>query len=264
MIRPLTPEQSDVLIADLSEIGFYAFEEEEAMLNAFIEREDFNIDEFNELLPHKVLFESEIIIEENWNKQWEEHFRPVVIKDFAAVRANFHQQIPTVQYEIIITPKMSFGTGHHATTFMMIDLMSRLDFKGKAVIDFGTGTGVLAILADKLGADSIIAVDNDDWSIENAKENVIENRCDKVTVIKAGSLADLNKTDIILANINLNVLVLNAGVISDLTLSGGYLILSGILKTDVETIVGNFEKNGFRTVRKEGMLDWVALIFCKI
>lgn len=263
-LQPLTSEQSEVLIAQLSEIDFYAFEEDEHILNAFIEKEHFREDDLKVLIPQDVNFESEIIIEENWNQQWEEQFQPVIINDFAAVRANFHEQIPSVQYEIIITPKMSFGTGHHATTYMMIDMMSKVDFRGKAVIDFGTGTGVLAILAEKLGAASVKAIDNDEWSITNAKENVKENHCDKIIVINAESLVNLDRADIILANISLNVLVSNAGTISDKTLTGGHLILSGILVTDVETIVFEFEKYDFRHIGKESKTDWIAMIFQKI
>ncbi len=132
----------------------------------------------NDLTSSLQLSFSKTIIEEtNWNQVWESNFDPVIVDDFVAVRAHFHEPIKNVQHEIVITPKMSFGTGHHATTYMMMQQMRELDFAGKNVFDFGTGTGVLAILAEKLGAQKVIAIDNDDWSIENADENVKRNNC---------------------------------------------------------------------------------------
>ena len=130
------------------------------------------------VLSHfKFIFKETLIPEANWNQVWESNFDPVIVDDFVAIRADFHEPVKGVSLEIIITPKMSFGTGHHATTYMMIEQMRELDFTGKSVFDFGTGTGVLAILAEKLGANKVIAVDNDEWSIENAEENFEKNNC---------------------------------------------------------------------------------------
>ncbi|RYF88826.1 MAG: 50S ribosomal protein L11 methyltransferase, partial [Chitinophagaceae bacterium] len=148
------------------------------------------------------------IPQQNWNAQWESSFEPVKVGQFAAIRAAFHGPVPDVAHEIVITPKMSFGTGHHATTFLMIQEMSTIDFAGKTVTDFGTGTGVLAILAEKLGASKVLAIDNDDWSINNARENIETNSCKRIQLEKAEVMLP-NKVDIILANINLNVIVAN-------------------------------------------------------
>ena len=127
--------------------------------------------------PFQIGFSETTIEETNWNQVWESSFEPVVVDDFVAVRADFHEPIKGIKHEIVITPKMSFGTGHHATTYMMLEQMGKLDFKDKRVLDFGTGTGVLAILAEKMGAKKIIAIDNDEWSIENANENIKRNNC---------------------------------------------------------------------------------------
>ena len=143
----------------------------------------------------------------NWNTHWETNFQPVIINHsinntpWVAIRAAFHKPIKNIKHEIIITPKMSFGTGHHATTYMMIKMMREIDFTGKTVLDFGTGTGILAILAEKLGASNIIAIDNDDRSIENAGENFDTNNCSKIQLLKASTANVDIKFDIILANI---------------------------------------------------------------
>lgn len=137
---------------------------------------------------HSLTYTKSVIKEENWNAVWESNFEPVRVGDFVGIRANFHPHFePKVAFEIEITPKMSFGTGHHATTFTVIELMESMDFKGKLVYDFGTGTGILAILAEKLGASSILAVDNDDWCIENSIENVQNNGCQLIRIEKVES-----------------------------------------------------------------------------
>ncbi|MBK6935571.1 MAG: 50S ribosomal protein L11 methyltransferase [Chitinophagaceae bacterium] len=174
----LQPEQADMLIAQLSEAGFDGFEEGENLLKAFIPENDYNKFLLKELTyKYRLQYAEQVIPEQNWNALWESNFQPVVVDDFVGVRACFHEPISSVEYEIGITPKMSFGTGHHATTYMMMQQMRNIPFLGKSVFDFGTGTGVLAILAEKLGAASVFAIDNDDWSIENARENCQFNNC---------------------------------------------------------------------------------------
>src|SRR6187399_2793810 len=170
--------ENEILIALLSNAGFESFVEEEKMLKAFIKETEFNessLTGIQEIIP--CTYSSTVITPQNWNAKWESSFEPIIVKDFAAIRAGFHNSIKNVKHEIIITPKMSFGTGHHATTYMMIEQMEGLDLMNKAVVDFGTGTGVLAILAEKMGASTIDAIDNDDWSIENAAENIAANGC---------------------------------------------------------------------------------------
>ena len=166
---------------------------------------------------------------------------PRNIDDFVAIRAGFHQPIKEVEHEIIITPKMSFGTGHHATTFMMIQQMKQIDFSGKTVLDFGTGTGVLAIVAEKLGAKKIIAIDNDDWSIENADENVKNNRCARIELRKADTASVNNDFDVVLANINKNIIFDNFSLLVKQLAPGGVILLSGLLAGDEDVV---FRKSG--------------------
>jgi ribosomal protein L11 methyltransferase len=161
-----TEEWQEVLIALLTEIGYEGFEQEEALLKAFINKDAFDRAALEALLgEYGVEYEEQEIGERNWNAEWEANFQPVVVDGFCAVRAHFHPPMPEVEHELVITPKMSFGTGHHATTYMMLQAMRGIDLRGKRVLDFGTGTGVLAILAERLGAAEVVAIDNDDWSI---------------------------------------------------------------------------------------------------
>src|SRR5664279_3939273 len=162
-IVTISAEQSEILIAALSESQFYAFEQEENSLLAYIKQEDFNEEKLKTLLPETVVYTYSVIEDRNWNEEWESGFQPITVHNFVGVRASFHEPLKNVEHDIIITPKMSFGTGHHATTFLMIELMEKIDFKNKRVLDFGTGTGILAILAEKLGAASVLAIDYDEW-----------------------------------------------------------------------------------------------------
>jgi ribosomal protein L11 methyltransferase len=152
------------------------------------------------------------------------------------VRADFHDPVPGARYEIIITPKMSFGTGHHATTYMMMEQIENMEFKNKSVFDFGTGTGILAILAEKLGAANITAIDVDEWSITNAKENFERNKCEQIQVAQS-SVIPSQQFDIILANINRNVILNYLPELKKALTPGGYMLLSGLLTTDEAAVV---------------------------
>ena len=200
------------------------------------------------------------IEEKNWNEEWEKSFRPVVIEGFCAVRADFHDPITDVQYELVITPKMSFGTGHHATTFMLLQAMRSVPFRGKRVLDFGTGTGVLAILAERLGAGQVLAIDHDDWSIANARENIAGNGCSHTIVEKRDELTGLpGPFDIILANINKHVILEQMSAMEQQLERGGVILLSGLLRNDLEDIENEAAKNNLSIsdwVTKDG---WIAL-----
>ncbi|MDE3254265.1 MAG: 50S ribosomal protein L11 methyltransferase, partial [Bacteroidota bacterium] len=170
------PDLQENLIAELSQIGFDGFEESADQLTAYIDLEHFEEKELNIILnKYDLKYSKSILNKQNWNQLWESNFEPVQVDDFVGVRADFHPPFVDVQHELIITPKMSFGTGHHATTYLVMQLMRDLDFTGARVFDFGTGTGILAILAEKLGASRVLAVDNDDWCIRNAAENILVN-----------------------------------------------------------------------------------------
>src|SRR5258708_1723316 len=206
----LNNDKKEIIIALLSEEDYEGFEEEGDLLRSFIPSSKFNEENLRAIAKQQqVSFSISGIEDRNWNKEWESNFDPVIIDEFAGIRADFHAPVKNVKHEIVITPKMSFGTGHHATTFMMIQQMGQVDFLGKTVFDFGTGTGILAILSEKLGAKKIIAVDIDDWSIENAAENLQKNNCSLVDLKKADTADTDGLYDVILANVNKNVIVDN-------------------------------------------------------
>ncbi len=249
------------LIALLSEEGFEGFEETGKTLKAFIKEEEWQEPRFNyivKLFPGLDYCKA-IVENKNWNEQWESSFEPVLVSDFAAIRASFHEPIRTVRHEIVITPKMSFGTGHHATTYLMIEQMAVVDFAGKAVIDFGTGTGVLAILSEMLGAENIEALDNDEWSIDNAKENIAANGCKRIHLYKAETIVRGKKADIILANINLNVITANLGAIEAVCKPETIVLFSGLLATDKEIIIPKLESNHLLVTGVFVRNNWLAI-----
>jgi len=254
-------ELQQVLIAQLSEEGFEGFEENESALKAFIPEGDYEKDKVQTIAEaHQVTFSATLIESQNWNAVWESNFDPVVVDDFVAVRAGFHEPVAGVELEIVITPKMSFGTGHHATTYMMMRQMRQLDFTGKKVFDFGTGTGVLAILAEKRGAADVYAIDYDDWSIENAMENCANNQCSCVRLHQADNAADAGKSDIILANINKNVILDNLAHLKNDLNEKGVLLLSGLLISDEEDIVNAAKPLSLQLVKKDVMNNWICLV----
>ncbi|MCO6498418.1 MAG: 50S ribosomal protein L11 methyltransferase [Chitinophagaceae bacterium] len=263
VIAPVEQEEAEILMAALTDYGFYAFEEGEESLTAYIVKQDYDEQALRSLIPADVLIRIEEIEDKNWNSEWESAFEPVIVDDFVGIRAGFHETLKDVQHEIIITPKMSFGTGHHATTEMMVRLMKDVDFKGKIAIDFGTGTGVLAILAEKLGAANIFALDNDEWSIENAGENVKNNHCEAITLSLASDISAAPKADIVLANINLNVLLKFAASIADKLNPNGLVLLSGILESDRETILKTYKVLGFSELKEVSLRGWIAILLKK-
>jgi ribosomal protein L11 methyltransferase len=258
-------DQSGQLIALLDEQGFSGFEESGNTLRAYIPENEFNTAAFAAIIAifHSIAYAQSVVENINWNKQWEESFEPVMVDDFAAIRAGFHQPITNVQYEIVITPKMSFGTGHHATTYLMMQQMRSLDMAGKSVIDFGTGTGVLAILAAKMGAGSVLAIDNDDWSIENAKENIGQNNCASILVEKGSVFPANEKFDIILANITLNVILDNLSAIAAASVTGTHVLFSGFLKTDETALITALQKAGLHYLSSSQKGEWMVVAAAK-
>ena len=248
------------VLAQLSTIGFDAFEETADQLIAFIDSSNFDENILKSVLSHYDLsFGKTTIEDQNWNALWESNFQPVVVDDFCAIRAEFHPPFTHKEHDILITPKMSFGTGHHATTYMMIKEMSKLDFQNKTVADFGTGTGVLAILAEKLGAKKVWACDIDDWSIENATENIMKNDCKNIEIEKTDGFTATEKFDIILANINKNVILSNVQLLASALKEAGEILLSGLLQHDEKEVVEAFSTRGFThrsTVEKS---NWICV-----
>jgi len=258
--HPVTPEQSSILVAQLTEIGFEGFEETEDSLQAFIPEKDYDESELQDLQSiADVQFEKSIVEDEDWNAVWESNFEPVVVDDFVYIRADFHPPKKGFTHELVITPKMSFGTGHHATTYMMIEQMRSIDFIGKTVFDFGTGTGVLAILAEKLGAKRIVAVDNDERSIENAAENIQRNNCSRIEIMNAATASMNESFDIILANINKNVILENFSVLAKGLLPGGVLLVSGLLKEDEDDVFRKLSAYSLQMILRLIKDNWLCL-----
>ncbi len=255
-------QKKEILIAELYQIGFEAFEERDNKLIAVVCQNDFNKEDFETLIElNNINYSISVIKQQNWNQIWESDFKPVYVDDFVGIRAGFHEPLQGFQHEIIITPKMSFGTGHHATTYLMISSMKEIDFKNKSVLDFGTGTGVLAILAEKLGAKPIDAIDYDEFCIENASENIETNSCKSINIIQSDS-AKMNITyDVILANINKNIILNNLEIIANQMNKGGELVLSGLLNTDEDDIKLTAEKLHLKFYRKLEKEEWICLHF---
>lgn len=255
----------DVMIALLENIGYDGFEETGQILHAYISEDKFSVNELNKILSLYSLTATISIIEKkNWNEEWEKNFQPVVVENFCTIRADFHDVKVYTPYEIIITPKMSFGTGHHATTQLMMEAMSKIDFEGACVLDFGTGTGILGILGSMLGAKDVVGVDNEEWACENARENITKNRITNFEVLE-GSLEILTeqKFDIILANINRHILLQYMNSVYEKLLSNGIVLMSGVLNDDEEIIVTAALKTGFNISSTQSKNNWLQITLTK-
>ena len=258
-------ETADMLIALLSAAGFDGFEETDNELLAYVAAASFDPEEVATIAGMQgVDYKTETIESQNWNALWESNFQPVVVAGLCTIRAHFHTIAVTTPYEIVITPKMSFGTGHHATTQLMMMLMAGMDMKGKSVIDFGTGTGVLAILAEMLGAAPILAIDNDSWSVENAIENTQRNNCKHITVQQA-SLEDIadGTCSVLLANINRHILLDHMPALYNRLNHGGTILMSGLLVADQEIILDAATAAGFKFDKVQELNGWIAMLFDK-
>lgn len=271
-IEPFQP-YNEIIVAQLSEFGFESFteSEEESNLSAFIVNTDFNqeLQNFCENIHFEnvqIDFESIEIPKENWNKQWEESFDPVTIDDFCIIRAPFHKKQEGFQHEIIIEPKMSFGTGHHATTQMMVKAMSTINFVNKSVLDMGSGTGVLAILSDMLKAKHTDAIDIEEWAFENIQENIERNDANYVKpYLGDASLLDSLETnyDVILANINKNILLADMKSYNAKLRSGGDMFLSGFFTYDADDLIECLGELNYSLQNRSSIEDWCCLHFIK-
>jgi ribosomal protein L11 methyltransferase len=262
----LNTEQQDIVIALLTEMNYEGFEEEDNLLKAFIQSGIYDEKELKAFCEARGLsFSVSKLEDKNWNSHWESNFQPVIINrsgddaSWVAIRAAFHPPIRDVKHELIITPKMSFGTGHHATTSMMMKMMSELNFAGKTVLDFGTGTGILAILSEKLGAARVIAIDNDDQSIKNSSENFDSNSCSKIQLLEASTANVDIKFDIILANIIKGVILDNLTAFTKQTVNGGVVLLSGLLADDEEEILEKATGSNLILDKKIEDKNWICL-----
>lgn len=262
-VDPVQPA-SDILIAELGEVQFESFVETEDGVQAYIKKEDWypNILDDLQILSNPLFhidYDYSEIEQENWNATWESNFSPIQVGRQCIIRAPFHER-PQVDYDIVIEPKMSFGTGHHETTYMMLQHILEHDFNGKSVLDMGSGTGVLAILAAMKGAAAIDAIDIDNWCYLNAKENIERNNCGHINVYEgtADLLVD-RQYDIIMANINRNILLEDVPAYVKCLNKGGILFLSGFYKEDISQISERCGEVGLKFEKNLEKNNWVAV-----
>jgi ribosomal protein L11 methyltransferase len=264
-VEPLQPG-TEILIAELGDVGFESFVETEEGVNAYIQKEEWNEAILEDIYilssgEFEISHTFEVIEQVNWNIEWEKNFNPIVVDGECSVRAPFHPK-PDTTYDIIIEPKMSFGTGHHETTHMMIQHILKNDFKDKSVLDMGCGTGVLAILAEMKGAKPIEAIDYDNWCYLNSLENVERNNCEHITVMEGdASLLPGRRYDIIIANINRNILLNDMEAYAKCLNANGTLLLSGFYIDDIPAIQDECSKYGLTQVERLEKNKWVALKF---
>ena len=269
-MEPFKEEFTEILSAFLDAYNYEGTYEENDTIIAYIPIENYSLNALNEIrsilknLDCSLSWKLEDVSEQNWNLIWERNFKPVIISDRCIVRAPFHQEYPHIPLEIIIEPKMSFGTGHHQTTSLMMEQMLLIDFKNKNVLDMGCGTGVLGILASKLGASKVVGVDIDNWSYLNTLENIERNSIKNMLVYQGGSESiPKEKFQIVLANINLNVLLDQINEYSKITEKGSILLLSGIIKENQKIILEMAEKNFFKLQNKYEQDEWLMLMFVR-
>lgn len=266
-LEPVEPA-SEILMAELAQIGFESFVELEHGLEAYIPQTDFKEESLQEVTLLKnpefsIEYTTNTIAPKNWNEVWESDFNPIVVDNRCVVRADFHEPI-AADYELIITPKMSFGTGHHQTTYMMLKHVLDLELEGASVLDMGCGTGVLAILAIKKGARSADAIDIEPWCFENTQENVLLNACKAIQAYEGDARLLIGKKyDVIIANINKNVLLQDIPTYASCLNAKGTLLLSGFYAADIEDIkrVCTSVQLGYTShLERE---HWVAVKFTK-
>lgn len=267
LIAPVDPWR-DVLIAELGELGYDSFEETEGGMRAYIPSAHYERAALNGLRtmrdPHvKVSMTVREVKNENWNAAWEKSFEPVRVGNEVIIRADFHPAETGYRHDLVITPRMAFGTGHHATTHMMVGALLAMDLEGSNVCDMGCGTGVLAILAERMGASHVRAVDYDQQAVDNAMDNVSGNHCKGITVEK-GDVTSLGpgSCDVILANIERNTLLRGMASLSMALRPGGKLLLSGFLRPDVLAMRDGARKHGLEAVDTLYRGEW-ALLVCR-
>ncbi len=266
-INPKEPA-TEILIAELGNLNFESFVETEEGLTAYIQKEDWHTNILDEVFilqskEFNIVSEYSEIAQTNWNAEWEKNFNPIIVDDLVSIRAPFHNN-PNVKYDIVIEPKMSFGTGHHETTHMMVQHLLQLKLENKKVLDMGCGTGILAIFAEIKGAKPIDAIDIDNWCYLNSIENAERNNCNSISVYEGDASLLYNKNyDVIIANINRNILLNDIKIYANCLSSGGILLLSGFYKEDF-TIINKEAEN--QKLKLDGELtknNWMSLKFVK-
>jgi ribosomal protein L11 methyltransferase len=268
-ICELPEDKREILTAVLDYLSFEGITELENQLIAYIPAIDYDSTELEKALNENGLASSvsielqETIDEKNWNEEWEKNFEPVFIDSRCVIRAPFHETFDETEYVITIEPKMSFGTGHHATTSLIVSRMLEIDFSRKRVLDMGCGTGILGILACKRGAESVTGIDNDTWAYQNSLENASRNQVEMQFILGGDEVIPDQSFTIIIANINRNILLMQKQAYYNHLEPGGQLLLSGILIEDTVIIRDEFEKTGFTFTQARSKGNWQMMEFIK-
>lgn len=266
-IQPKEPF-GEILTAFLADLEFESFVETDNGISAYV-RTDLDDESgvqqiIDDLKDVTIRYTKKEIIQQNWNEEWESNFHPILVADQCYIRAEFHESKPEIPYEVIIQPKMAFGTGHHETTHLMVEYILETEFEGKDVLDMGCGTSILGILAKMKGANYVEAIDFDQWAVDNSIENAERNKVDLNIKLGDSSSLDEKAFDIILANINKNVLMRDIpNYVKNLNFTEGELILSGLMTQDFDDIKSLCESLGLKFVNKKQRNEWIALKFIK-
>ncbi|WP_196890897.1 50S ribosomal protein L11 methyltransferase [Aureivirga marina] len=266
-VNPVIPG-NEILIAELGMVGFESFVENEEGFKAYIQKKEWNENIMEEISilnseMFTISYEVKEIEQVNWNEEWEKNFEPIQVADLVSVRAPFHEN-PNLKYDIVIEPKMSFGTGHHETTNLMIQQLIDLELENKKVLDMGCGTGILAIFAEMKGAQPIDAIDIDNWCYENSLENVERNNCKHISVYEGeASLLEGKSYDVIIANINRNILLNDIKTYEKCLNEGGILLLSGFYTEDIPMMDEKASNLGMKLDRTLELNNWVSLKYKK-
>ncbi len=264
------PEFSEILMAEIAEAGFDTFMETEKGFEAYAEADGFDAEHLQQIQEkyhhvNPLLFFQDKIQKQNWNEEWEKNVEPIIVEDQCLVRAEFHNIEKKYPYEIIITPKMSFGTGHHQTTHLMLKAQLKMNHQGKRVMDAGCGTAILSIMASKLGASEVEAFDIDEWSLLNGQENAEKNQCTNIH-IQQGKIAEValsGKFDIILANINKNILLAEMDSYASFLKDDGLLLLSGFYTHDIDDLKQRALPLGLTELKRDERELWATLLLKK-
>ncbi|WP_196885492.1 50S ribosomal protein L11 methyltransferase [Aureivirga sp. CE67] len=266
-VNPIIPG-NEILIAELGMVGFESFVENEEGFKAYIQKREWNENILEEISilnseMFTISYEVKEIEQVNWNEEWEKNFEPIQVADLVSIRAPFHEN-PNLKYDIVIEPKMSFGTGHHQTTNLMIQQLIDLDLENKKVLDMGCGTGILAIFAEMKGAQPIDAIDIDNWCFVNSVENVDRNNCKHISVYEGeASLLDGKSYDLIIANINRNILLNDIETYNNCLNEGGVLLLSGFYTEDIPIMDEKASSLGLKLDKTLELNNWVSLKYTK-
>ena len=266
-VEPKEPA-TEILIAELGNVGFESFLENETGVTAYIQKNEWSDAILDDIFilsseEFKIDYNFNEVEQTNWNAEWEKNFNPIQVENLVSVRAPFHEN-PNLQYDIVIEPKMSFGTGHHETTHMMIQHLIGLEVEGKKTLDMGCGTGILAIFAEMKGAQPIDAIDIDNWCYVNSLENIERNGCNHITAYEGDSSLLINKKyDLIIANINRNILLMDMKVYTNCLNDNGVLLLSGFYQEDIPVIDAEVSKYGLSLEKVIERNNWVAVKYVK-